>query len=47
MSDVTEDLGQFIAMEVICCIIGGKQNRPVISAIKVTEMLQFVCARSN
>ncbi len=44
VSDVTEDLGQFIAMKVVCCIIGEKkkhnlclQTRPVICGVKVTD----------
>lgn len=52
VSDVTEVLGQFVEIKVVCCIFVGKkkslclQTRPVISDITVPEMLQgAVCVR--
>lgn len=55
MSDVTEDLGQFIESSMLHYWWGEKkkrnlclQTRPVICGIKVTEMQQeAVCAGSN
>lgn len=55
VSDATEDLGQYIVMEVVCCFMGALKKRkkvsvfkPVISGVRVKAMLQVAaCAKSN